>query len=211
MSPTSLGRQRRLPLSVVLLVLALGSALLAGCGPKMSWQNMAAQPKFEPFDANPFFPDRSSARPAVANTVARGFINNTGGVLETGKGADGNEVNTFPFPVTIETLHRGQERFNIYCSPCHGYSGIGNGVVVQRGYPKPVSLHDQRLRDINVGHFVNVIASGWGQMPSYAFIVPPQDRWAIAAYIRALQYSQNANLEDVPQSERPKLEAGGTP
>jgi mono/diheme cytochrome c family protein len=120
--------------------------------------------------------------------------------------ANGLPVNTFPTPVTMEMLERGQQRFDIYCAVCHGRTGEGNGMIVRRGFPTPPSFHIDRLREAPVGHFVEVINNGYGLMYSYASRVQPADRWAIAAYIRALQLSQHAGLADAPADEQAKLE-----
>jgi mono/diheme cytochrome c family protein len=128
--------------------------------------------------------------------------------LPGGKIAPGY-ANTFPFPITPEALDRGQERFNIHCSPCHDRLGTGNGMVVQRGYRRPPSFHTERLRQAPVGYFFDVITNGFGAMPDYSAQVVPSDRWAVIAYIRALQASQNMTLRDVPPEERSKLLSGG--
>jgi mono/diheme cytochrome c family protein len=112
-----------------------------------------------------------------------------------------------PFPVTREVLLRGQERYDVFCSPCHGRAGTGNGMIVRRGYKQPTSFHDPRLRSAPVGYFVNVMTEGFGVMPSYAPQVEVEDRWAIAAYVRALQYSQNARLADLSPEQRQRVEA----
>lgn len=165
---------------------------------------MHDQPKFKPYDASDFFGDRRAMREPVAGTVARGQLNEDK-VFHTGM--DGTSFAAeFPIPVTEETLRRGQERFNIYCSPCHDKTGQGRGMIVQRGYKQPQTFHSDRVRGLPPGYFVNAITNGFATMPSYAHQVPPADRWAIAAYIRALQLSQHASLDDVPASERDNLE-----
>lgn len=169
---------------------------------------MVDQPYKRPLEASQFFPDNSSARPVVPRTIPNNF-NVENQWFYTGKTSDGQFINGYPFPVTMDVLKRGQERFNIYCSPCHGFSGDGDGMIVQRGFSPPPSYHIERLRQAPPGLFVDVITNGYGQMFSYAYRVEPADRWAIAAYIRALQLSQNASLDDVPAAERQKLE--GTP
>lgn len=146
-----------------------------------------------------------ASRPLVAHTVARGHLE-ADEVLYTGK-IGTNLVETFPFPITREVLERGHERFDIYCSPCHGRTGEGNGMVVQRGFPPPPSYHIDRLRQAPAGHFFDVITQGYGIMYSYAQRVEPADRWAIAAYIRVLQKSHDATLAQVPAQQRAKLEA----
>ncbi len=145
-----------------------------------------------------------ASRPLVANTVARGHLE-ADQAFYTGK-LGTNLVETFPFPITRDVLERGHERFDIFCSPCHGRTGEGNGMIVQRGFPPPPSYHIERLRQAPVGHFFDVITHGYGIMYSYAERVPPADRWAIAAYIRVLQQSRNARLDDVPPDQRSKLE-----
>lgn len=199
---------RKAIFSLLSLVMCLA---LAGCSPKMSWQAMAAQPRYEPLEPNNFFPDGTSSRPLVPNTVARGFLREDTAYF-TGKatGADGKptDVDQFPVAVTRELVERGHQRYNIYCTPCHAADGLGNGVVVQRGFAPPPSLHDPRLRQSPVGHFYDVITNGWGQMPNYAHQIPVGDRWAIVAYIRALQLSQNANANELTPEERTRLDAG---
>ncbi len=114
--------------------------------------------------------------------------------------------NKFPFPITRADLERGRQRYNIYCTPCHDYTGSGQGIVVQRGFPPPPSYHIDRLRQAPAGHFFDVMTNGYGSMYSYASRIEPEDRWRIAAYIRVLQLSEHATEQDVPQSERPKLD-----
>ena len=172
--------------------------LAAGCR-----QDMQDQPKFKTYRADPFFADGRSARPLVEGTVARGNLQEDEHLY---KGRENGEVaKTFPFPITQEVLLHGQERFNIYCSPCHGQLGDGEGAVVQRGLKHPPSFHIDRLREAPVGYFFTVESNGFGVMFDYADRVPAKDRWAIIAYIRALQLSQHATLEDVPADERQKL------
>ncbi len=164
---------------------------------------MQDQPRYKTFRESDFFDDRLSARPQVPNTVAQGQLNEDE-LLYTGM-QNGQPANVFPFPITREVLRRGQDRFNIYCTPCHGRLGDGEGMIPQRGFRKPPSYHIDRLRNAPVGHFFDVIKNGFGAMPDYAARVAPHDRWAIIAYIRALQLSQNARLEDVPENERSRM------
>jgi mono/diheme cytochrome c family protein len=166
---------------------------------------MHDQPKYIPLRESAFFGDARSARPFVAGTVARGQLHDNS-ILYTGK-ANGNDVTAFPFPITAQVMARGQERFNIYCSPCHGRTGQGNGMIVQRGYRQPPTYHQDRLREAPVGHFFDVITNGFGAMPDYATQVRAEDRWAIVAYIRALQLSEHATMADVPQTQRGALGA----
>jgi hypothetical protein len=166
-------------------------------------QEMAQQPRYEPLEPSSFFADGRASRPLVPGTVARGHLK-TDTHLYAGQ-VNGKLADTFPFPVTRVMLERGQERYNIYCSPCHGRIGNGEGIVVQRGFQRPASFHIDRLREAPAGYFFNVITNGFGAMYDYAARVTPEDRWAIIAYIRALQLSQNATLADVPAEERPQL------
>jgi hypothetical protein len=180
-------------------VFVLAACALAGCR-----LDMHVQPKYLPLEPSDFFADGRSARQPVAGTVARGELR-IDEHLYTGK-VDGKVVDTFPFPITANDILRGQERYNIYCSPCHDYTGSGRGMIVMRGFPPPPSYHIDRLRQAPAGHFFDVITNGYGSMYSYASRVTPEDRWRITAYIRALQFSENAKIEDVPEADRPKLE-----
>jgi hypothetical protein len=183
-----------------LLAAALLPALLAGCR-----QDMHNQPKFKAFAKNPFFADDRASRPLVPGVVPREHLNEDeaffGGV------SAGAPVATNPLGTGRDVLLRGQERYNIYCTPCHDRVGTGQGMIVQRGYKQPPSFHDPRLRAVPDGYFFQVMTNGYGTMPAYAAQVPPRDRWAIVAYIRALQLSQNATLADVPADEQAKLGA----
>ena len=197
----------RLRIHAPKLLALLALPLLGGCNDM--WQ----QPKYRPLEPSRFWDDGTSARPLVPGTVAREDPRtltpfDTGRVAApalpvTRTAMTNTQLATqFPLPVTKELLERGQQRYDIYCSMCHGYSGYGNGVVVQRGFPPPPSFHGQMLRSAPVGHIFDVITNGHGAMYAYADRVKPADRWAIAAYIRALQRSQNATIDDVPQEER---------
>ena len=181
-----------------LLVLGLAALPLAGCQ-----QKMADQPRYKPLAKSEFFGDDRSARPAVEGAVARGALQNDE-LFHTGK-IGGKEADIFPYPVSEAMLHRGRERFDIYCAPCHDRTGRGEGLVVRRGFRPPPSLHIDRLRQAAAGHFFDVMTHGLGAMPDYAEQVGPEDRWAITAYIRALQLSQQARLSDVPENERRRL------
>ena len=181
------------------LALALG---VAACR-----QDMYNQPHYKPLAPSEFFADGTSARPLPPHTVARGHLN-ADSVLFTGLTEDGKLAASFPLPVTSDVLKRGQERFNIYCAVCHGADGAGNGMIVQRGFPAPNSYHIDRLRNAPPGYFFHVITNGYGVMYSYASRVEPADRWAIAAYIRALQLSRHASLDDVAGCNRVKREGG---
>jgi mono/diheme cytochrome c family protein len=166
-------------------------------------------PRYDPLEASPFLPKGSSAQPLVAGTVPRGFLREDE-VFYTAK-AGGQPVDAFPFAITRADLDRGQERFNIYCSPCHGRTATGNGMVVQRGFRQAASLHQERLRAMPVGYFYDVITNGFGVMPEYRMQIPPEDRWRIVAYVRALQLSRSATAADVPPGELSRLTGGAPP
>lgn len=173
--------------------------VLTGCG-----RNMYDQAKFYPDDASPFFEDGTINRPLPEGTVSRsrGEVSD---VFFTGQ-AEGGLVTELPIDLSEAVLRRGQERYNIYCSPCHNYSGNGQGMIVQKGFVQPASFHDPRLKAAPVGYFFQVITNGFGRMYSYASRVPPEDRWAIAAYIRTLQYSQAAPVAALPEDVQERLE-----
>jgi len=178
----------------------VGERRLAGCR-----RDMFLQPSEKPLERSEFFRDNEMAsRPLPAHTVARGQLDEDEAFYRGMIGT--NLITQFPMPITREVLLRGQERFNIYCAPCHGRTGEGNGMIPQRGYPSPPSYHTDRLRTVPVGHFFDVITRGYGVMYPYANRVEPADRWAIAAYIRALQLSQDAKISDVPNADRAQLE-----
>lgn len=182
------GLRKFLPFGL-LVVLAL-----AGCR-----QDMHDQPRFKPLAKSDFYTDLRSARPPVDGTVARGELHEDA-YFYTGK-VGNNPGDYMPFAVTPAVLERGQERFDIYCTPCHSRLGDGNGMIVQRGFRRPPSYHTERLRKAPLGYFFDVMTNGFGAMPSYAAQVPPQDRWDIVAYIRALQLSQDATSGDVPAGQ----------
>jgi mono/diheme cytochrome c family protein len=163
----------------------------AGCR-----QDMHNQPKFIPQRGTDFYPDGRSVRPQVDNTVARNQLHEDAYFYTGLQGT--KEGDAMPFPVTIEVLERGQERYNIYCTPCHSRVGNGAGMIVQRGYRPAGNFHTPRLMAAPLGHFFNVITNGYGAMPDYSAQLTPEDRWAVAAYIRALQLSQNAKVGDAP-------------
>jgi hypothetical protein len=169
-------------------------------------QEMAKQPRYEPLEKSEFFDDQRASRPLVEGAVARGFLRDDES-LHRGV-ADGKTADIFPFPIDKPVLLRGQERYNIYCSPCHDAIGTGQGMIVRRGFRPPPSFHIDRLRQAEAGKFFQHITNGLGAMPDYAQQISPEDRWAIIAYIRALQLSQNARLSDLPEPERRALEGG---
>jgi mono/diheme cytochrome c family protein len=167
---------------------------------------MHDQPKYKPFRASTFFGDERSARPLVEDTVARGHLKDDS-LLYTGK-EGGQFANVFPFPIDEQALRRGRERYEIYCAPCHGLVGKGDGMVVQRGFRnRPVSFHIERLQQAPAGYYFDAMTNGFGAMQDYAAQIPVADRWKIVAYVRALQLSQNATLEMVPDQERKNLQA----
>ncbi len=183
---------------------------LAGCR-----QDMHNQPKYVPLRSSEFFKDGRSARMPVDHTVARNtLVEDTqfykgGNVFEdqyflTGK-INGQPGDKFPLPVTKEVLARGHERYTIYCTPCHSRTGDGDGMIPSRGLKRPPSFHDARLKKEPIGYFYDVMTNGFGAMLNYSAQVKPEDRWAIAAYIRALQLSQDAKLSDVPENERKNI------
>jgi mono/diheme cytochrome c family protein len=163
-------------------------------------QQMADQPRYEPLAKSEFFEDGRAARPLVEGTVARGQLN-ADEHFHTGK-IDRRPAEIFPFPIDRRALLRGQERYNIFCSPCHDHVGNGQGMVVRRGYRAAPSFHIDRLRTAPVGYFFDIISHGFGAMPDYAEQISARDRWAIVGYVRALQLSQHAKLTDVPEKER---------
>src|SRR5437667_3727369 len=197
---------RAMPIFRIFAIFALCVLLLAACR-----LDMHIQPRLNPLAKSDFYTDQRSARPPVEGTVARGDLREDT-YLYTGK--FGNTPGDYmPFPVTADVMTRGRERFNIYCSPCHSRLGDGNGMVPQRGYKRPPTYHQDRLRKAPLGYFFDVMTNGFGAMPDYAAQIPPDDRWRIVAYIRALQLSQNAGQADVGQavpSNSPEFEEPGS-
>ena len=167
--------------------------------------DMHIQPYYRPLAKSDFFADGRSARNPVDGTVARGDLREDS-YLYTGK-IGGNPGEYMPFPVTPDVLTRGQDRFNVYCTPCHGRVGDGNGFIPSRGLKRPPSYHIDRLRKAPVGYFFDVMTNGFGVMPDYSAQIAPRDRWAIVAYVRALQLSQNATSTDVPAGQKVPAEA----
>ncbi len=183
-----------------LVVVLLAILTLGACR-----QKMANQARYDPLEPSDFFADGMASRPRIAGTIARGEITDNP-FFDTGK-VNGQVADGFPMPVTLDLIDRGQDRFDIYCAQCHGRVGDGNGMIPARGYRRPPSFHTQTLRTATSGHLFDVMTNGFGAMPPYGTMIPPQDRWAIAAYIRALQLSQSATVADVPVTERAKLDA----
>jgi len=183
-----------------LALLLLASLALGACR-----QDMHDAPRYEPLEASSFFSDGQSARMPVANTVSRNPLPDSDELLYTGK-INGTLANQFPMPVTAAVLARGQQRFDIFCAPCHGRTGTGDGMIVLRGMRRPPSLMEDRLRNAAAGYFFDVMTHGFGAMQDYAAQIPVQDRWAIVAYERALQFSQHAAIGDVPDNLRDDLD-----
>ncbi len=179
-------------------VLGLLAILSTGCH-----RDMRDQPRYEAQEASSFFQNGQADRPIVVGTIARGQLD-ADDEVHTGK-VDGRFSQQIPISIGRTQLERGQERFNIYCSPCHAPTGRGDGIIVQRGFPKPPSFHQDRLRRAPAGHFFDVITYGFGAMPRHAVQIDVRDRWAIVAYIKALQLSQNATLKDVPAKIQEQL------
>jgi hypothetical protein len=180
-----------------ILVAGISAAalFLAGCSLK---QDMALQPKNRPLSPSDFFTDGRSERPLLENTVARGSVTEDEMVVS-------KESNSFPIPVNLELLERGENRYKIFCTPCHGLQGDGNGMVAMRGMKHPPSYHEERLRQVSNGYIYDVIANGFGAMLGYSAQIPARDRWAIVAYVRALQLSRNARVADLPADVREKV------
>jgi mono/diheme cytochrome c family protein len=184
----------------VTFALVAATLMIAGCR-----QDMHDGPRYEAFEASQSFADNRASRTPPAGTVARGWLRDDE-ALYTGKIA-GQPVDEFPFAIGREELARGQQRFNIYCTPCHGRLGDGNGMVVQRGLRQAASYHQDRLRQEKNGYFFDVITNGFGAMQGYAEQIPVRDRWLIVAYVRTLQLSQHASVNDVPADRRGALDA----
>jgi len=190
----SASRQRSIRGLSAAAILA-ASLFLAGCSLK---QDMALQPKNRPLSPSDFFSDGRSERPLLENTVARGSVSEDEMVVS-------KESNRFPLPVNQELLVRGENRYKVFCTPCHGLQGDGNGMVAMRGMKHPPSYHEDRLRQVSNGYIYDVITNGFGAMLGYSAQIPPRDRWAVVAYVRALQLSRNARVADLPADVREKV------
>ena len=186
------------PFKKLMMLTTLAVFAIAGCR-----QQMADQPHQRPLEASNFFDDGMASRPIEPGTVARAGKEQADQQL-TAK-SDGKLVDSFPFEVTMKVLARGQERYEIFCSPCHDRLGTGQGMIVRRGFTPARSFHDPRLREAPAGHFFEVITRGFGPMPSYANQLSEHDRWAVIAYIRALQLSRNVRLDQLPPEDRAKM------
>jgi Cytochrome C oxidase, cbb3-type, subunit III len=184
-----------------LAIALLAACALSGCDNTLR-QDMANQPRVNPLAPSEFFADGRSERPEIENTVARGSLVND--ALNVPK-----DSNAFPLPLTKELMQRGQERYAIFCAPCHGAQGNGLGMVAMRGMKHPPNFYEDRLRAEPNGYYYDVVANGFGAMYGYSSQIPPKDRWAIIAYVRALQLSRNAPAGELPAGLREKLMAGG--
>lgn len=176
----------------------------AGC------DNLAKGTRLKPQEQSQFFNDGESARVPPAHSIARGQLHSDS-LLYSGRNADGSMATVFPWPVTMSVLSRGRQQYNAICANCHGTDGYGHGIIVARGFPTPPSFHGSMLENAPVGHFFDAITNGYGAMFPYASIVSVNDRWAITAYIRALQRSQHASEKDVPGDKLAELQKGATP
>lgn len=187
------------------VLLAACGLFLVGCNEELLRQDMANQPKNRPLSESDFFADGRSERPLIENTVARGSIANDELVVP-------KDSNAFPLPLNQNLLERGEGRYKIFCTPCHGLQGDGNGMIVERGMKRPPSYHIDRLRQSPNGYYFDVITNGFGSMYSYSAQIPPKDRWAIIAYVRALQLSRNAKASELAETLRAKISnaAGGS-
>lgn len=180
----------------------VGLAALAATGCR---QDMHDQAKYEPLEGSVLFANGMASRPLVEGTVARGHLREDP-VFYTGIGPDGQFVDALPMPMDLALLERGRSRFDVFCSPCHGRRGDGKGMIVQRGFKQPTSFHDPRLRGTALGQFYDVMTNGFGEMSDYAAQISPEDRWAIAAYLRALQFSRNAPVDRLAEEDQAQLE-----
>ena len=195
-APSRLSKQ-----ALRLTCLAATLFMIAGCD--HLHQDMGNQPKNKPLSPSDFFADGRSVRTPVENTVSRSSLDNDQLMVT-------KDSTSFPVSINDALLERGQERYRIFCSPCHGIQGDGNGMIVMRGMKRPPTYHQDRLRQAPNGYIYDVITNGFGQMYNYAAQVAPRDRWAIVAYVRALQLSRNARVADLPSEVRQKLDSGGT-
>jgi mono/diheme cytochrome c family protein len=198
---------------LLLSAIAASALLAAGCRgapssdpPIQVFLDLDNQQKYKPEAKSEFFPDGRAMRPLVDGTVAQGELREDDGVYR-GKNADGTFLAVAPIHVDEQTLRRGQERFNVYCAPCHDQAGSGHGVVVRRGYPAPIDLAGDRVRGLPDGEIFNVVTNGVRNMPAYRKQIPVEDRWKIVAWVRALGRSQHASLADVPPEQKSSIAA----
>jgi mono/diheme cytochrome c family protein len=183
--------------------IVVATATLSACR-----QDMHDAPRYDPLEKSAFFNDGRTSRMPVVNTVARGQIREDRHLFEGV--VDGKPAETFPMAVTPAVMARGRDRYSVFCTPCHGQTGEGDGMIVRRGFRKPPSYHEDRLREAPVGYYFDVMTHGFGAMQDYAAQITVADRWAIAAYIRALQLSQRATVDDVPADRRADLDRPAT-
>lgn len=191
-------RSVKYPIRLALSVVVVGASS-AACR-----MDMHDAPRYEAYEESALFADGKASRPVVPGTVARGELTVENSRFYEGRDKNGALLDHLPPEVRLNEglLARGKERYEIYCTPCHDFSGTGNGMIVRRGFKKPPSLHNTRLLEAPLGHFYEVISKGYGSMYNYAASVKPRDRWAIAAYIRALQLSHNADIDDLPPGQK---------
>jgi hypothetical protein len=182
-----------------LFLVAAAVFILSACS------NMETQGRYQPLQESAFFPDGRSARPPAPGSLPFG-IPEENDVYFTGLTEDGMFVETMPVEISLEMLERGRERYDIFCAPCHGLDGYGQGMIVQRGFPAPQSFHIDRIRQAPDGHIYSAISNGFGRMFAYGYRVPPADRWAITAYVRVLQFSQQASMDQLPPDEQLEME-----
>ncbi|RIK40362.1 MAG: quinol:cytochrome C oxidoreductase [Chloroflexi bacterium] len=188
--------------TLTLIGLLVGLGITTACT-----LDMHQQPRYDPLEPSAFFADGASARPRVADTVARGQLR-LDDHLYTGR-IDNRFAQTFPFTVTLQTLERGRERYNIFCAPCHGLVGDGDSIMTEYGMRTPNSFHDPDVAGQPPGYYFAIISNGTRIMPSYAARISPEDRWAIVAYIRALQMSQNIDVSQLSPEDLAVLEESG--
>jgi len=184
---------------VVLLVLGVSACR----------QDMHDAPRYEAYEANSFYADGRASRETPDGTVARGW-ERADDLFYTGRDSAGEPSEQIPMPVTAQDMQRGRDRYNVYCTPCHGILGDGQGMVVQRGLKRAATYHDERLRGVKVGYLYDVVTNGFGAMQGYAEQIPARDRWLIVAYVRALQLSQHAQVAEVPSDKRAEFDRPAT-
>jgi mono/diheme cytochrome c family protein len=172
-------------------------------------QDMHDAPRYEAYEANSFYADGRASRETPTGTVARGW-ERADDLFYTGRDSAGEPSELIPMPVTAQDMQRGRDRYNVYCTPCHGILGDGQGMVVQRGLKRAATYHDERLRGVKVGYLYDVVTNGFGAMQGYAEQIPARDRWLIVAYVRALQLSQHAQVAEVPSDKRAELDRPAT-
>lgn len=183
--------------------------VLLAVGVSACRQDMHDAPRYEAYEANSFYADGRASRETPSGTVARGW-ERADDVFYTGRLSDGLPTEQIPMPVTAQDMQRGRDRYTVYCTPCHGILGDGQGMVVQRGLRRAATFHDERLRNVRIGYLYDVATNGFGAMQGYAEQIPARDRWLIVAYVRALQLSQHAPVADVPADKRAELDRPAT-